>query len=157
MDCSTPGLPVLHYLPVLAQIHVHLVGEVIQSSHPLPPSSPFAFNLPQHQGLFQWVGSLHQVAKVLELQHQGHSFQWIFRLEFPLGLTNLISCCPRDSQQSSPTPQFRSIDSSVLSLLYGSKYIIWSLTLSESLFSLIYVGILRPTEGGGKDWKKKLV
>ena len=154
MDCSTPGIPVLHYLSVLAQIHVHLVGEVIQSSHPLLPFSPFAFNLPQHQGLFQWVGSLHQVAKVLELQHQCHSFQWIFRLEFPLGLTNLISCSPRDSQQSSPTPQFISIDSSVLSLLYGSKYIIWSLTLFESLFSLIYVQILPPTEGGGKDWKK---
>ena len=91
MDCSTPGLPVLHYLPELAQIHVDLVGDAIQPSHPLLHFSPFAFNLFQHQGLFQWVGSSHQVAKVLELRHQYHSFQWIFRVEFPLGLTHLIS------------------------------------------------------------------
>ena len=55
MDCSTPGFPVLHYLPEFAQIHVHWVGDVIQSSHSLSPSSPFAFNLSQHQGLFQRV------------------------------------------------------------------------------------------------------
>ena len=91
MDCSTPGLPVLHYLPQLAQFHVDLVGDAIQPSHPLLSFSPFAFNLIQHQGLFQWVGSSHQVAKVLELRHQYHSFQWIFRVEFPLGLSHLIS------------------------------------------------------------------
>ena len=65
MDCSTPGSPVLHYLPELAQTHVHQVGDAIQPFHPLPPSSPFAFNLSQHPGLFQGVGSSHQVAKVL--------------------------------------------------------------------------------------------
>ena len=53
MDCSTPGFPVLHYLPEFAQTHVHWVSDAIQSSHPLSPSSPFAFNLFQHQGLFQ--------------------------------------------------------------------------------------------------------
>ena len=68
LDCSTPGFPVLHYLPEFAQTHVHWVGDAIQPSHPLLSSSPFGFNLSQHQGLFQWVGSLHQVAKVLELQ-----------------------------------------------------------------------------------------
>ena len=63
---STPGFPVLHHLPEFAQVHVHWVGDAILPSHPLPPSS-FAFSLSQHRGLFQWVGSSHQVAKVLEL------------------------------------------------------------------------------------------
>ena len=65
MDCSTPGFPVHHQLPEPAQTHVHWVGDAIQPSHPLLFPSPPAFNLSQHQGLFQWVGSLHQVAKVL--------------------------------------------------------------------------------------------
>ena len=68
MDCSMPGFPVDHQLPEFTQIHVHWGSEAIQPSHPLSfPSSP-AFNLSQHQGLFQWVSSSHQVAKVLELQ-----------------------------------------------------------------------------------------
>ena len=70
MDCSMPGFPVLHYLPEFAQIYVYQVGNAIQTSHPLPPPSPPAFNISQHQGLFQWVGSFHQVAKVLVLQLQ---------------------------------------------------------------------------------------
>ena len=66
MDCSKPGFPVRHQLPKLTQTHVHRVGDAIQPFHPLSsPSSP-AFNLSQHQGLFQWVRSSHQVAKVLE-------------------------------------------------------------------------------------------
>ena len=80
MDCSTPGLPVHHQLLEFIQTHVHWVGDAIQPSHPLSsPSSP-AFNLSQHQGLFQWISSSHQVAKVLEFQHP--SFQWIFRTDF---------------------------------------------------------------------------
>ena len=86
LDCSTPGFPVLHYLPEFAQTHVHWVSDAIQPSHPLSPSFP-ALNLSMHQGRFQWVGSSYQVAKVLELQHQ--SFQWI-QGWFPLGLTGLI-------------------------------------------------------------------
>ena len=62
MDCSTPGFPVLHYLPKFAQTHVHWVSDAIQPSHPLFPPSPLAFNLSQQRGLSQWVGSLHQVA-----------------------------------------------------------------------------------------------
>ena len=81
MDCSMPGFPVLHYLPEFAQTHVHWVSDAIQPSHPLLPPSPPPFNLSQHQGLFQWVSSLHQVAKVLELQLQHQSFQWIFRVD----------------------------------------------------------------------------
>jgi len=78
-DCSTPGLPVHRQLPELTQTHVHWVGDAIQPSHPLSSPSPPAFNLSQHQGLFQWVSSSHQVAKVLELQLQYQSFQRIFR------------------------------------------------------------------------------
>ena len=82
MDCSTPGFPVHHHLPELAQTHVHRVGDGIQPSHPLLSPSPPAFNHPQHQGLFQWVSSSKQVAKVLELHLQHQSFQWIFRTDF---------------------------------------------------------------------------
>ena len=81
MDCSTPGFPVLNSLPEFAQTHVHWVSDAIQPSHPLSPPSP-AFNFPQHQGLFQWVSSSPQVAKVLELQLWHQSFQWIFRTDF---------------------------------------------------------------------------
>ena len=81
MDCSTPGLPVHHQLPEFTQTHVHWVGDAIQPSHPLSSPSPPAFNLSQHQGLFQWVSSSHQVAKILKFQLQHQSFQWIFRTE----------------------------------------------------------------------------
>ena len=70
MDCSTPGFPVHHQLSVLAQTHVHQVGDDIQPSHPLSSHSPPALSLSQHQGLFQWVSSSHQVAKVLKFQLQ---------------------------------------------------------------------------------------
>ena len=63
MDCSTPGLPVHHQLPEHAQIHLVWVRDAIQPSHPFSSPSPPAFNLSQHQGLFQWVSSSHQVAK----------------------------------------------------------------------------------------------
>ena len=79
--CST-GLPVHHQLPEFTQIHVHWVGDAIQLSHPLSSLSPPTFNRSQHQGLFQWVSSWHQVAKVLEFQLQHQSFQWIFRTHF---------------------------------------------------------------------------
>ena len=72
MDYRMTGFPVLHHLPEFAQSHVCWAGDAIQPSHPLSSSSPPAFNLSKHQGLFQWVDSLHQVAKVLglQLQHQ---------------------------------------------------------------------------------------
>ena len=81
MDSSMPGLPVHHQLPEPTQTHVHCISDAIQPSHPLLSPSPPAFNLSQHQGLFQWVGSLHQVAKVLEFQLQHQSLQWIFRTD----------------------------------------------------------------------------
>ena len=81
-DCSMPGLPVCHQLPELAQTHVHRVGNAIQPSLLLLSHYPPAFNLSQHQSLFQRVSSSHQVAKVLEIQLQHQSFQWIFRTDF---------------------------------------------------------------------------
>ena len=119
MDCSMPGFSVHHQLPEPTQTHVHHVGDDIQPSHPLlSPSSP-AFSLSQHQGLFQRVGSLHQVAKVLKFQLQHQSFQWIFRTDFLQDGLVGSPCRPRDSQKSSPTPQFKSINTSMLSFLYG--------------------------------------
>ena len=82
MDCSMLGFPVLHYLPEFAQTHVHWVSDAIQPSHPLSSPYPPSTNLSQHQSLFQWVGSSHQVIKVLEFQLQHQSFQWIFRTDF---------------------------------------------------------------------------
>ena len=79
MDSSMPGFPIHHQLLEFAQTQVHWVGDAIQPSHPLSFPSPPAFNLSQHLGLFQWVNSLPQVAKVLEFQYQ--SFQWIFRTD----------------------------------------------------------------------------
>ena len=82
MDCRMPDFPVLHHLPELTQTRVHWVGDVIQPSHPVSfPAAP-AFNLSQHQGLFQWVDSFHQVAQVLETQLQYQSFQRIFGTHF---------------------------------------------------------------------------
>ena len=89
---------------------------ISSSTAPSPP----AFYLSQHQGLYQWVGSLHQVARELELYPQHQSFQWIFRVHFLYDWLVWSPCCPRDSQESSPTPQFKSINSLVLSTLYGS-------------------------------------
>ena len=81
MNCSMPGLPIHHQLPEFTQTHVHWVGDAIQPSHPLPSPSPPAFNLSQNQGLFKWVSSLHQVAKLLEFQLQHQSFQWTPRTD----------------------------------------------------------------------------
>ena len=75
MDCSTLGFPVHHQLPELTKTHIHQVGDAIQPSHPRSSPSPPTFNLSQHQGLFQWVNSFHQLAKVLEFQLQHQSFQ----------------------------------------------------------------------------------
>ena len=81
MNCSTPGLPVHHQRPEFTQTHVHWVSDAIQPSHPLSSPSPPAFNLFQHQSLFKWVSSSHQVAKILEIQLQHQSFQWTPRTD----------------------------------------------------------------------------
>ena len=82
MNHSTPGLLVHHQLPESTQTHVHWVSDAIQPSYPLSSPSPPDFNLSQHQSLFKWVSSSHQVAKVLEFQLQHQSSQWIFRTDF---------------------------------------------------------------------------
>ena len=74
MDCSTPVFPIFPCLLPLSQMHVHWVSDVIQPSHPLSDNSTAALNLSQHQSLFQWVRSLHQAAKALELQLQHQPF-----------------------------------------------------------------------------------
>ena len=100
MDCSMPDFPVHHKLPELVQTLVCWASDATQPSHPLSSPSPPACNLSQHQGLFQWVSSSHQVAKVLELQLQHQSFQWIFRTDFLEGGLVVCPCSPRDSQES---------------------------------------------------------
>ena len=119
MNHSTPGLPVHHQLPEFTQTHVHRVREAIQLSHPLSSPSPPAPNPSQHQGHFKWVSSSHRVAKVLEFQIQHQYFQWKPR-------TDLLSdglvgspCSLRDSQESSPAPQFKTINSLALSFLHS--------------------------------------
>ena len=82
MDCSVPGFPVHHQLLELTQTHVHWVNYAIQSLHPLSSPSPPTFNHCQHQGLFKWISSSHQVAKILEFQLQHQSFQRMFRTYF---------------------------------------------------------------------------
>jgi len=96
MDCSTPGFPVLHHLLEPAQTHVHWVSNAIQPSHPLSSPSP-ACNLFQHQGLLQWVGSSHQVCQSIGTSPS----------VLPMNIWSLY--CPRDSQESSPAPQFESL------------------------------------------------
>ena len=117
MNHSTPGLPVHHQLPKFTQTHVHRVRDAIQPSHPRLSPSPPAPNPSQHQSLFQWVNSSHEVAKVLEFQLQHHSLQRNPRVDLLWNGLVGSPCSPRDSQASSPTPQFKSINSSVLSLL----------------------------------------
>ena len=136
MDCRMPGFPLHYQLPELVQTHVHWVGDAIQPSHPLLSPFPPAFNLSQHQGLFQWVGSLHQVAKVLEIQLPHQFFQWIFSVDFLKDWLVWSPCCPKDSQESSPEPEFQSINSLVFSFLYDPtltsihvywKTIVWTI------------------------------
>ena len=119
MNCSTPGLPVHHQLPESTQTHVHRVGDAIQPSHPLSSPSPHAPNPSQHQSVFQWVNSSREVAKVLEFQLEHLSFQRNPRGD--LLQNGLVGSpwSPRDSQESSPTPQFKSINSSALSFLHS--------------------------------------
>ena len=119
MNRSTPGLHVHHQLPESTQTHVHWVGDAIQPSHPLSAPSPPAPNPSQHQSLFQWVNSLHEVAKGLEFQAQHQSFHWTPRTDFLYDVLVGSPCSPRDSQESSPIPQFKSINSSALSFLYS--------------------------------------
>ena len=110
---SKPGLPVPHHFPEF--IKFMSTESVMLSNHLILPSSPFAFTLPRHQGLFQRVSSWHRVARLLELQLQHHPLQWTDFLQDWL----LWSPCCQGTQESSPAPQFNSINSSAFSLLSG--------------------------------------
>ena len=116
---STPGLPVHHQLPEFTQTHDHWVSDAIQSSCPLSSPSLPALNLSQHEAIFKWVSFLHQVAKVLEFQHQHQLFQWTPRTDLlEDGLVGSPGL-PRDSQETSPTPQFKRVNSSAFSVLHS--------------------------------------
>ena len=119
MDCSTPGFPVHHQLPELTQTHVHRVGDIIQPSCPLSSLSPPAFNLSQHQHLFHWVNSSHKMPKCWSFSFSispsnEYSGLFSFRIDWVW-----FPCNPKDSQESSPTQQFKSINSSAPSCLYS--------------------------------------
>ena len=151
MDCSTPGFPICHQLLELAQTHVHQVSDTIQLSHPLlSPFSP-TFKLSQHQGLFKWVSSLHQVAKVLELQRQHQSFQWIFRTDFLLELTGLISLLSKGLSRvfSNTTVQKHQFFSAQIYLWSNSHIHEWllekpKLWLYESLYYMNWLLDIKP-------------
>ena len=119
MNYSMPGLPVHHQLPEFTQTHIHRVHDAIQTSHPWSSPSPPAPNPSQHQSLFQWVNSSHEVAKVLEFQLQHQSFQRIPRADLLQNGLVGSPCTLRDSQESSPTRQFKSINFSALSFLHS--------------------------------------
>ena len=119
MNRSMPGLLVHHQLLEFTQTQVHRVRNTIQLSHPLSSPSPPAPNPSQHQSLFQRVNSWHEVAKVLEFQIQHHSFQRTPRTDLLQNRLVGSPCSPRDSQESFPTPQFKSINSLVLSFLHS--------------------------------------
>ena len=130
MNYRTPGFPVDHELRKSTETPVHWVSDAIQPSHPLSFPSPPALNVSEHQGLFQWVSSSHQVAKLLEFQLQHQSFQWIFRPDFLYDWLVWSPRSPRDSKESSPTPQFKSAPqffSAQLSLWSNSHVHTWLL------------------------------
>ena len=123
MNRSMPGLPVHHQLPEFTETHVHPVSDAIQPSNPLWSPSPLGPNPSQHQSPFPGVNSSHEVVKVLEFQRQHHSFQRNPRADLlQNGLVGSL-CSPRDSQESSPTPHFKSINSLALRLLHSPIFI----------------------------------
>ena len=116
MDYRMPGLPVYHQHPELIQTHVHRVGDAIQPSHPLLSLSPFTFNLSQHQGQ---ISSNESVLRIRWPKYWSLSFTISPSNEYS-GLISFRN--PRDSQESSPTPQFTSINSSALSFHFVKYY-----------------------------------
>ena len=115
MNCSTPGFPVHHQLLELVQTHVHPVSDAMQSSHPLSSPSPPSLNLSQHQGLFQWVSSSHQGGQSIGVSASASVLPMYIQDWFLLGSTSLISLQSKGlSQEFSPTPQFKTINSLAL-------------------------------------------
>ena len=129
MDCSTPSFHVHHQFPELAQTHVHQVDDAIQPSHPLWSTSPPAFNLSQHQGLFKWISSLHQVAKVIGASASASVLPMNIQDWFPLRLIGLISLQSKglSSIFSNITVQKHQFFGSQLSLWFNSHIHTWLL------------------------------
>ena len=119
MDCSTPGFPVLQYLPEFAQTHVHWVGGTSHPSHPLSPLSPPALNLSQYQSLLQWAGSFTSGGQNIRASTSSAVLTMNIQGWFPVGLAVWTPCGPKDSQESSPAPELKNISSLMFSLLYG--------------------------------------
>ena len=116
-DCKTPGFPVYHRLPELAQTYVHRVSDAIQPSHSLLSPSPPAFNLSQHQGLYKWVSSIRWQNYWSFSFSSSPSNEYSGLISFRMDWFDLRAV--RDSQESSPIPQFKSISSSALSFPYS--------------------------------------
>ena len=120
MDCNMPGLPVHHQLPEFTKTHIYWVRDAMQPSHPVPTHSP-AFNLSQHEK--SMVCSNESVLRIRGPKYWNFSFSIVLPMNiqdwFPFGWTGWSPCCPRDSQESSPTPQFKSTNSSALSFLHS--------------------------------------
>ena len=122
MSCSTPSVPVQHQHPEPTQTHVHWVGDAIQPSHPLLSLSPPALNLFQHQGLFKWISSSHQVAKLLEFQFQPSVFPMNTQDWSPLGWTGWISLQSKGLSRVFSNTTVQKLNSSVLSFLYSPTH-----------------------------------
>ena len=133
-----PGFPILHYLPEFAQTHIHWVNDAIQPSHRLPPPFLLAFSLSQHQGLFQWVDSLYQVAKSIEVS--ASVLPMNIQDWFPLGWTGWTSLQSKRRSRVSPISQFKTISSFVLSLLYGTVLTSVCDYWKNHIFVWIFVG-----------------
>ena len=123
LNCSIPGFPILHYLSEFAQNHVHLVSDAIQPSQSLSPPSPLASTFPSIRIFFN-ESTLHiRWPKYWSFSFSvGPSNEYSGLISFRIEL--VWSWSPRDSQESFPAPQFKSINSSVLSLLYGPAHIL---------------------------------
>ena len=127
MNRSTPGLPVHHQLPESTQTHVHWASDAIQPSHRLLSPSPPTLELSQHQGLFKWVSSLHQVAKVLEfqLQHQTMNTQ-------DLSLPNIKSCITLSKNSGLLNPHNKLEARTNIPVVQTAVWVAWSMTLGSS-------------------------
>ena len=119
MDCSSPGLPVHHQFPELAQSHIHQVSDVIQPSHSLSSPYPPVFNLSQHQHLFQWVSSSHQVAKSIGVSTSTSVLPLNIQDWFPLGWSPWVSLQSKGLSRLFSNTTVKSINSLVLSFLYS--------------------------------------
>ena len=110
-DCSMPGFPILHHLLEATQIHVHWVSDAIQPSYPLLPTSPFAFGLSQHSGSFSMSRLFISGGQSIGASASALALPMNIWVEFLWNWLVWPSYCPRDSQESFPAPQFKSINS----------------------------------------------